>query len=51
MAVGSDRAGRQPDALAVARWCAAQGWPVHPLAPGRKTPPANCRPGMARPSA
>ncbi|MGW1752320.1 bifunctional DNA primase/polymerase [Streptomyces sp. NPDC002092] len=27
----------------VARWCAAQGWPVHPLAPGRKTPAANCR--------
>ncbi|WP_316528143.1 bifunctional DNA primase/polymerase [Kitasatospora brasiliensis] len=42
-AVGSDRTERQPDALAVARWCAAQGWPVHPLAPGRKTPPANCQ--------
>ncbi|MGC9501116.1 bifunctional DNA primase/polymerase [Streptomyces sp. WG7] len=27
---------------AVARWCAAQAWPVHPLAPGRKTPRANC---------
>ncbi|MEV6841539.1 bifunctional DNA primase/polymerase [Streptomyces sp. NPDC051133] len=27
---------------AVARWCAARGWPVHPLAPGRKTPVANC---------
>ncbi|MEU9979549.1 bifunctional DNA primase/polymerase [Streptomyces sp. NPDC051014] len=27
---------------AVARWCAAQGWPVHPLAPGRKTPVRNC---------
>ncbi|MDH6544822.1 bifunctional DNA primase/polymerase [Streptomyces sp. SPB4] len=26
----------------VATWCAAQGWPVHPLAPGRKTPAANC---------
>ncbi|MGW2513909.1 bifunctional DNA primase/polymerase [Streptomyces scopuliridis] len=26
----------------VARWCAANGWPVHPLAPGRKTPAANC---------
>ncbi|MFJ8313740.1 MULTISPECIES: bifunctional DNA primase/polymerase [unclassified Streptomyces] len=26
----------------MARWCAAQSWPVHPLAPGRKTPPANC---------
>ncbi|MFF4384988.1 bifunctional DNA primase/polymerase [Kitasatospora sp. NPDC001547] len=30
--------------LAVALWCASQGWPVHPLAPGRKTPPANCPP-------
>ncbi|MEU9304001.1 bifunctional DNA primase/polymerase [Streptomyces sp. NPDC048269] len=28
--------------LDVALWCAAQGWPVHPLAPGRKTPAANC---------
>ncbi|MFG2437884.1 bifunctional DNA primase/polymerase [Streptomyces sp. NPDC048508] len=27
---------------AVARWCAGQGWPVHPLATGQKTPPANC---------
>ncbi|AKJ15887.1 DNA primase (plasmid) [Streptomyces incarnatus] len=26
----------------MARWCALQGWPVHPLAPGRKTPAANC---------
>ncbi|WP_129312314.1 bifunctional DNA primase/polymerase [Streptomyces sp. L2] len=26
----------------MAHWCAAQGWPVHPLAPGRKTPAANC---------
>jgi hypothetical protein len=25
-----------------ARWCAAQGWPVHPLSPGRKTPAGNC---------
>jgi bifunctional DNA primase/polymerase-like protein len=30
------------DALALARWCARAGWPVHPLAPGRKTPAANC---------
>ncbi|MFI5801903.1 bifunctional DNA primase/polymerase [Streptomyces sp. NPDC051561] len=29
-------------AHAVARWCAGNGWPVHPLAPGRKTPAANC---------
>ncbi|NEE26341.1 bifunctional DNA primase/polymerase [Streptomyces sp. SID7982] len=28
--------------LPIARWCARQGWPVHPLAPGRKTPAANC---------
>ncbi|MBT2454881.1 bifunctional DNA primase/polymerase [Streptomyces sp. ISL-86] len=25
-----------------ARWCAGQGWPVHPLAPGLKTPVGNC---------
>lgn len=28
--------------LATARWCADRGWPVHPLAPGRKTPAGNC---------
>ncbi|MFD9053250.1 bifunctional DNA primase/polymerase [Streptomyces zaomyceticus] len=28
--------------LALARWCAGNGWPVHPLAAGRKTPTANC---------
>ncbi|MFF0465736.1 bifunctional DNA primase/polymerase [Streptomyces mexicanus] len=28
--------------LATASWCARQGWPVHPLAAGRKTPAANC---------
>ncbi|MFF9870104.1 bifunctional DNA primase/polymerase [Streptomyces sp. NPDC013953] len=28
--------------LAIARWCASQGWPVHPLAPRRKTPASNC---------
>ncbi|MFE4922343.1 bifunctional DNA primase/polymerase [Streptomyces sp. NPDC056661] len=27
---------------AAARWCAANGWPVHPLAPRQKTPAANC---------
>ena len=32
----------RPGSLAVARWCAAQGWPVHPLVPGGKTPPGNC---------
>ncbi|MEU3795971.1 bifunctional DNA primase/polymerase [Streptomyces fructofermentans] len=26
----------------VARWCAANGWPVHPLAPRQKMPAANC---------
>ncbi|MFB7915391.1 bifunctional DNA primase/polymerase [Streptomyces sp. NPDC056061] len=31
-----------PSSAVVARWCAAAGWPVHPLAPGRKTPAANC---------
>lgn len=34
--------GRAATPYAVARWCAEQGWPVHPLAPGRKTPAANC---------
>ncbi|GGX80383.1 hypothetical protein GCM10010358_38430 [Streptomyces minutiscleroticus] len=29
---------------AVARWCARNGWPVHPLAAGHKTPVANCEP-------
>ncbi|MEW2268053.1 bifunctional DNA primase/polymerase [Streptomyces sp. NPDC047853] len=28
--------------LATASWCARRGWPVHPLAAGRKTPAANC---------
>ncbi|MEU0030808.1 bifunctional DNA primase/polymerase [Streptomyces sp. NPDC006335] len=28
--------------LAVAQACARRGWPVHPLAAGRKTPAANC---------
>ncbi|MGW6874578.1 bifunctional DNA primase/polymerase [Streptomyces xanthophaeus] len=28
--------------LDVALWCASRGWPVLPLAPGRKTPAANC---------
>ncbi|MGW2591802.1 bifunctional DNA primase/polymerase [Streptomyces sp. NPDC001515] len=28
--------------LATALWCAEQGWPVHPLLPGRTTPLANC---------
>lgn len=28
--------------LALAQRCAALGWPVHPLAPGQKTPARNC---------
>nr|WP_265568990.1 bifunctional DNA primase/polymerase [Streptomyces hygroscopicus] len=28
--------------LATASWCARRGWPVHPLAAGRKIPAANC---------
>ncbi|MEV2255968.1 bifunctional DNA primase/polymerase [Streptomyces sp. NPDC050147] len=28
---------------AIARWCARAGWPVHPLAPLQKVPPANCQ--------
>ncbi|MFF9819042.1 bifunctional DNA primase/polymerase [Streptomyces sp. NPDC014006] len=35
--------------LATARWCARHGWPVHPLAPGQKTPAANCRDCRAHP--
>lgn len=34
--------GQFTSAAAVARWCARRGWPVHPLAPGRKTPVGNC---------
>ncbi|MEU9445889.1 bifunctional DNA primase/polymerase [Streptomyces sp. NPDC048304] len=37
----ADRAGAS-QSLAIARWCAGRGWPVHPLAPGRKTPAGNC---------
>lgn len=33
-------ASARPNALA--RWCAARGWPVHPLAPGTKVPAPNC---------
>ncbi|MEW1681880.1 bifunctional DNA primase/polymerase [Streptomyces sp. NPDC093594] len=38
-------------ALATASWCARRGWPVHPLAPGRKTPAANCSDCRAHPHA
>ncbi|MET9078196.1 bifunctional DNA primase/polymerase [Streptomyces sp. NPDC004232] len=37
--------------LATARWCARHGWPVHPLATGRKTPAANCNDCRTRPHA
>lgn len=30
------------DTLTTASWFARRGWPVHPLAPGGKTPVANC---------
>ncbi|WP_327286117.1 MULTISPECIES: bifunctional DNA primase/polymerase [unclassified Streptomyces] len=33
---------RRSEPVATAEWCARQGWPVHPLAPGRKTPVGNC---------
>ncbi|MFI8909141.1 bifunctional DNA primase/polymerase [Streptomyces albidoflavus] len=40
---GPGRPGLAPGRPAeTARWCAGQGWPVHPLSPGRKTPVANC---------
>ncbi len=32
-----------PQSLITAQWCASHSWPIHPLAPGRKTPAANCR--------
>ncbi|MYZ34782.1 MULTISPECIES: bifunctional DNA primase/polymerase [unclassified Streptomyces] len=41
--VASQEAAPLPDVLSIALWCARQGWPVHPLASRRKTPPANCR--------
>ncbi|MFD7616060.1 bifunctional DNA primase/polymerase [Streptomyces sp. NPDC059802] len=41
-ALGDQRTPR-PDPERVARWCAAQQWPVFPLAPGRKIPMPGCR--------
>jgi len=35
-------AAQPPGPVDVARWLAGRQWPVHPLAPGRKTPAANC---------
>ncbi|MFI7180190.1 bifunctional DNA primase/polymerase [Streptomyces spororaveus] len=40
---GQSTSERSVAGLRLARWCASNGWPVHPLAPGRKTPTANCR--------
>ncbi|WP_424216734.1 bifunctional DNA primase/polymerase (plasmid) [Streptomyces sp. BI20] len=34
--------GRSVSGLPLARWCASNGWPVHPLAVGKKTPARNC---------
>lgn len=34
--------GRIVPPIVLARWCAGNGWPVHPLAPGMKTPLGNC---------
>ncbi|MFH8701870.1 bifunctional DNA primase/polymerase [Streptomyces chartreusis] len=31
-----------PPSLLAAQWCARRGWPVHPLAAGRKSPAGNC---------
>lgn len=44
----ADRAGADADfarlatALDTALWCSERAWPVHPLAPGRTTPAADC---------
>ncbi|WP_434744816.1 bifunctional DNA primase/polymerase [Streptomyces sp. A-14] len=38
-----DSPGEAVHGNAVARWLAGAGWPVHPLAPQQKVPPANCR--------
>lgn len=40
--VAAPRASVAPSPAALARWCAGRGWPVHPLAAGRKTPAGNC---------
>ncbi|MBT2446154.1 bifunctional DNA primase/polymerase [Streptomyces sp. ISL-43] len=45
----TDQFGPGRGSLDTALWCARQGWPVHPLAPGRKTPAANCQRCRSRP--
>ncbi|MER5601776.1 bifunctional DNA primase/polymerase [Streptomyces sp. NPDC002265] len=42
MADNDRRADWRFDMLSIARWCAAQGWPVLPLAPASKTPAPDC---------
>ncbi|WP_329295527.1 bifunctional DNA primase/polymerase [Streptomyces sp. NBC_01455] len=42
MADDSPHAEWRFDMLSIAHWCAAQGWPVLPLASGRKAPAGNC---------
>ncbi|MFJ6106029.1 bifunctional DNA primase/polymerase [Streptomyces sp. NPDC092359] len=45
----SGRGGARPGSpVEIALWCSRRGWPVHPLAPRRKTPGANCRECQAR---
>ncbi|MDK9496171.1 bifunctional DNA primase/polymerase [Streptomyces katrae] len=39
---GQSTPDRSVAGLRLAKWCASNGWSVHPLAPGRKTPAANC---------
>ncbi|MEV6682283.1 bifunctional DNA primase/polymerase [Streptomyces erythrochromogenes] len=40
---GQPTSERSVAGLSLARWCASNGWPVHPLTPGRKTPAGNCQ--------
>ncbi|NUK22852.1 bifunctional DNA primase/polymerase [Streptomyces lunaelactis] len=49
LAVTEDDGHRPGTPLDTALWCAEQDWPVHPLAPGRKTPAANCTDCRDRP--
>ncbi|MGW4895849.1 bifunctional DNA primase/polymerase [Kitasatospora sp. NPDC004240] len=48
MAGSSELSPHQTDPHAIAQWCAAQGWPVHPLTPGSKQPARKCAPCQAR---
>lgn len=42
MADDDRHAERRFDMLSIAHWCAAQGWPVFPLAPARETAAPDC---------